>query len=158
MHNIFSINKMLYCKGGRPEVDCIFCEIVKKTGKVIELEIFRNDLVIIVANLYPYNPGHLLISPIRHVNDPRNLNKEESSEIDLFMKKSMDILDDLYQPHGFNAGYNIGSFGGASIEHLHLHIVPRYENELGFVDIIGGSKIYIEDPVETMEKLKKAFS
>ena len=70
----------------------------------------------------------------------------------------MDILDKEYMPQGFNIGFNIGEASGASIAHLHRHIVPRYKNELGFIDIVGGAKIYIEDPKETVKKIKKSFS
>ncbi|MFW6138916.1 MAG: HIT domain-containing protein, partial [Spirochaetota bacterium] len=71
--------------------------------------------------------------------------------------KTLDILDRLYSPCGYNIGYNIGSFAGASISHVHMHVIPRYENELGFIDIVGGAKILVEDPTKTMQRLKQAF-
>jgi ATP adenylyltransferase len=98
-----------------------------------------------------------MIFPKRHVVDVRELKEGEVLEIHRLAKMSLDILDELYKPSGYNLGYNIGSFSGASIEHIHLHIVPRYRNELGFIDIIGGSKIIVEEPSLTKEKLWEAF-
>ena len=74
------------------------------------------------------------------------------------LSASMDRLESVYQPLGFNIGFNIGEASGASIEHLHQHVVPRYHRELGFVDITAGAKIIIEDPQVTLNKLKDAFA
>ncbi len=86
------------------------------------------------------------------------MSDEEQVGIQNLLNRSLDILDDLYTPHGYNVGYNIGHFSGASIPHLHMHIVPRYENELGFIDIIAGSKLIVEDPVITQKRLREAFA
>jgi ATP adenylyltransferase len=99
-----------------------------------------------------------MIFPNRHVIDPRELTDEEVNELNQLQNLTLDVLEEVYQPKGFTVGYNIREASGASILHLHLHIVPRYYNELGFLDIIGGSKIIVEDPKETQEKLKQAFS
>ena len=69
----------------------------------------------------------------------------------------MNVLDSLYHPHGFNIGYNLGPFGGASIEHLHLHLVPRFKNEIGFMDIIAGARTFVGEPNEMVEKIRRAF-
>jgi len=66
----------------------------------------------------------------------------------------LNIIDEIYNPTGYNIGFNIGEFAGASINHLHLHIIPRFKNELGLIDIIGGAKVIIEDPNETLKKLR----
>jgi ATP adenylyltransferase len=70
---------------------------------------------------------------------------------------AVNILKELYHPQGFNIGYNLGESSGASVKHLHRHIVPRYKSELGFVDILAGSKIYVEDPLRVLTILKEAF-
>jgi ATP adenylyltransferase len=91
------------------------------------------------------------------VTDYRALSGEEENEVNLLLRRSLDVLDALYEPSGYNVGYNIGDFAGASIAHLHMHVIPRYRNELGFVDIVGGAKIVVENPSETMRRLKDEF-
>ncbi len=155
---LFIPNKMEYLKGTkRPKVECILCSIIEKDPKVTNLMVYHNDLIGCSVNLYPYNPGHIMLFPIRHLEDPRALTTEEQNEMVKLRNFAMDTLERMYQPNGFNIGYNVGFASGASIAHLHQHIVPRYNRELGFVDIIAGSKIIVEDPNITLEQLIKEF-
>lgn len=157
--NLFVPDKMEYARGGkRPDVECILCAIAEENDKVTRLDVYRSELFVVALNLYPYAPGHLMVFPRRHVTDPRMLNEEEVAELHKTQNLCLDVLEGLYTPHGFNLGYNIGDAGGASIEHLHLHIVPRYRRELGFIDIIGGAKIIIEDPNVSLSRLREAFA
>ena len=156
--NLFVPNKMPYAKGkNRPDVDCILCAIVEKNEKVERLEVYRTVLFTISLNLYPYSPGHLLIFPNRHIVDTRELSSDEVLQLHDLECLSFDVLTQVYQPRGFNVGYNMGESSGASIPHLHLHVVPRYPRELGFMDVIGGARIIIEDPNVSQEKLVKIF-
>jgi ATP adenylyltransferase len=156
-HNLFSINKKRYIKGKKNKDDCILCSIALHGGKISELLIADCRHSAVCVNKFPYNSGHLLIFPKRHLTDYRELSPVEESEIHKLLKDSLNILDSVYTPSGYNIGYNIGDFSGASISHLHMHVIPRYKNEMGFIDIVGGAKILIEDPVQTMKVLKKAF-
>jgi len=156
-YNLFSVNKLDYIKGNKPEVDCILCSIFDQHSQVESLLIKEGKYTAICVNKFPYNSGHILIFPKRHMRDYRELKKEEENELNHFLKESLNILDNLYSPSGYNIGYNIGDFSGASISHLHMHVIPRHKNELGFIDIIGGAKIIVENPVITMKKLKKEF-
>ena len=156
--NLFVPNKMPYAKGkNRPDVACILCAIVEKDEKVERLEVHRTELFTISLNLYPYSPGHLLIFPNRHIIDVREMSSEEVQELHDLQCLSFEVLTRAYQPRGFNVGYNMGESSGASIPHLHLHVVPRYPRELGFMDVIGGARIIIEDPNATQEKLQQLF-
>lgn len=157
--NLFVPNKMGYVRGdNKPKVDCILCAIVEIDNRVERLEVYRTDLFVVSLNLYPYSPGHLLIFPKRHITDPRMLNEEEAKELCGLQTLCLNVLDEVYRPHGFNIGYNIGDAGGASISHLHLHIVPRYRRETGFIDIIAGAKIIVEDPNVSLEKVRAGFA
>ena len=155
---LFIPSKKGYVKGeNRPKVDCILCEVCKNNPEVDNLLIWKNEIVAASVNLYPYTSGHIFIFPVRHVTETSQLNDEEVMQMHRLQVFSVEVLKELYKPGGFNIGYNVGYSSGASIEHLHQHIVPRYSRELGFVDIISGTKLFIEDPKDTMKNLLKAF-
>ncbi|PKL45770.1 MAG: histidine triad (HIT) protein [Candidatus Riflebacteria bacterium HGW-Riflebacteria-1] len=156
---LFIPNKRAYITGlQRPSVDCIICSIINDDPAVSNLTVWKNTKVAACANLYPYNAGHILLYPLRHIEDPRELTAEESAQMHTLLCQSLARLDSVYHPEGYNIGYNIGEASGASIEHLHQHIVPRYPRELGFVDITAGAKIIIEDPNVTLTRLREAFA
>ncbi|HGE72883.1 TPA: HIT domain-containing protein [Candidatus Poribacteria bacterium] len=156
--NLFIPGKMAYVRGEKkPEVDCILCAIVNEDDRVARLEVYRSELSLVTLNLYPYAPGHLMVFPKRHITDPRMLTIDESIDLTNMQSICLNVLDEVYSPHGYNIGYNIGEAGGASIAHLHLHIVPRYRKETGFIDILGGVKIIIEDPNVTLSKMRDGF-
>lgn len=155
--NLFVPNKMNYAKGNRPQVECILCAILDGNPDVKTLLVHRSSHFAVTMNLYPYNAGHLMIFPTRHIKDPREFNVEEVLELNELQNISLDILEELYTPYGFNVGCNLGKASGQSIPHIHIHIVPRYPTEVGFIDIIGGAKIIVEDPHVSQQKIKKAF-
>jgi len=155
--NLFVPAKMKYVRGDKPKVECILCGVIAGDPKVRSLEILRTELFCICANLYPYSPGHLLIFPNRHMEDFRFYTPKEAREIFLLEKLSLDVLDEIYKPNGYNIGYNIGEWSGNSIRHLHLHVVPRYRNELGFVDIISETRIIVDDPRTNLPRLRRLF-
>jgi len=155
--HLFIPSKFDYVRGYRPKVDCILCAIVAHDKRVVDSGIISTSLMTVALNLYPYNPGHLMIFPNRHIESLQELNGDEVSEMHRLTILSMKLLRRLYCCQGFNIGYNLGDVSGASIKHLHRHIVPRYKNELGFVDILSGSKIFVENPKHALQKLKQAF-
>ncbi|EKD69732.1 MAG: histidine triad (HIT) protein [uncultured bacterium] len=157
-NNLFSFNKLEYVTGKKkPDVKCILCAIAEKDERVALLEVHRTACFLVSANLYPFNVGHLLIFPLRHIESIKQLSGAEALELHGLTNEAMDVLSEVYSPGGFNVGYNIGACSGASIEHLHLHIVPRYSRELGFIDILGGAKLVVEHPETTTKKLNEAF-
>ena len=155
--NLFSTHKLEYIKNRSYGDECILCSIAKGDREIGRLLVAQGRLISVCVNKFPYNPGHLLLFPKRHIIDYRDISLDEEAELNAHLRKSLNILDALYSPSGYNIGYNIGEFAGASIAHLHLHLIPRYQNELGYIDIIGGAKIIVEDPLKTMKRLRKAF-
>ncbi|MEJ5283538.1 MAG: HIT domain-containing protein [Brevinematales bacterium] len=151
---VFPFSKKDYIRGKKPDVKCILCSVIQKDKRVQSLEILRTDKFVISLNLFPYNNGHALIFPLRHITDIRELSEEEDIELARLTKSYITLLEEIYKPTGYNVGYNLGEYAGASISHLHLHIIPRYQNELGVIDLIGGSKVLVENPLETLEKIK----
>lgn len=149
----FSFEKMSYVQGRKPQ-GCILCLLRDRNPELIDLSIIREKHFIASVNLYPYNPGHLLVYPQRHVEDVRELTSEEEETLAALERYLLDLLDRVYSPRGYNIGYNMGGAGGASIDHLHLHIIPRYPRETGIADIIAGKRVLVEDPRRTAERLR----
>ncbi|HWR10965.1 MAG TPA: HIT domain-containing protein [Rectinemataceae bacterium] len=157
MEYFFNFNKMGYLKGKKRH-GCTLCQIRDGSEEVERLIVYENAHLIVSINLYPYNPGHLIIFPKRHLTDIRDMNEEEKIEMDKIVDRCLDILDEVYGPAGYNIGYNLGLAAGGSIEHLHLHIIPRYKNEIGIAELIGGKKVLVQNPLESYGLLKAAFA
>ncbi len=154
--NLHAIGKLKYVQELKfSDIECILCEIIQESDKVEVLKIYQDELMAISLNLYPFNPGHLMIFPIRHILDFRELTNEETIHLTKLIKKSQNLLTEMYNPTGFNIGFNQGMSAGASIKHLHVHIVPRYNRELGYIDIIGKTRVLVEGVHTVFEKMKK---
>src|ERR1700761_7134591 len=118
------------------------------------LVVARGELVYAVLNLYPYNPGHLMIVPYRRVAELEELTDAESAALMAFTQKAIRVMKAVSRPHGFNVGLNLGhSAGGSLAEHLHMHVVPRWGGDANFITIIGGSKVVPQLLRETRELL-----
>jgi ATP adenylyltransferase len=118
------------------------------------LVVARGELVYVVLNLYPYNPGHSMVVPYRRVSELEDLTDAESAELMAFTQKVIRVIKSVSRPHGFNVGLNLGqSAGGSLAEHLHMHVVPRWAGDANFITIIGGSKVVPQLLRETRELL-----
>lgn len=155
---LFNTEKIKYVKGDKPSVECILCAIRDSNPLVKNLNVHTTENFIIAVNLFPFNPGHLMIFPKRHVCRISDLTDSEALEMHALLIKTVAIIDEEFSPSGYNIGYNLGEGSGASIPHLHQHIVPRYTNEVGFLDVLSGTRVIVSDPVEVMERLKVKFS
>jgi ATP adenylyltransferase len=152
MSYFFNFDKMKYVKGPRPD-GCILCLITEHSPQVADLTVFADDLFTVSVNLYPYNPGHLMIFPNRHLEDIREFTVTEEQRITDLTKRFVTLLERTHQPSAFNIGYNMGASAGASIDHIHLHIIPRYPREIGIADLVAGARVLIEDPRVTQRRL-----
>ncbi|OBK18389.1 HIT family protein [Mycobacterium asiaticum] len=118
------------------------------------LVVARGELVYAVLNLYPYNPGHLMVVPYRRVSELEDLTEAESAEVMAFTQKAIRVIKNVSRPHGFNVGINLGhSAGGSLAEHLHVHVVPRWGGDANFITIVGGSKVIPQLLRETRQLL-----
>jgi ATP adenylyltransferase len=118
------------------------------------LVVARGELVYVVLNLYPYNPGHLMVVPYRRVSEIEDLTDPESAELMTFIQKAIRVIKNVSRPHGFNVGLNLGTAAGGSLaEHLHVHVVPRWGGDANFITIIGGSKVIPQLLRETRQLL-----
>ncbi len=138
---------------------CIFCEAAKNDVTDPEnLLIHKGELTFSLLNLYPYNNGHLMIIPFRHIGDFDDLSKQEGSEIIRELQLARRALIDISQPQGFNIGANLGRVSGAGIdEHIHFHIVPRWSGDTNFMPVLGEVKVISQELKETKLKLLTAY-
>ena len=118
------------------------------------LVVARGELVYAVLNLYPYNPGHLMVVPYRRVSELEDLTEAEGIELMAFTQMAIRVIKNVSRPHGFNVGLNLGnSAGGSLAEHLHMHVVPRWGGDANFITIIGDSKVIPQLLRDTRELL-----
>ncbi len=151
--------RMEYIKIANEQSDreCPFCvkpaESLKKDKE--NLILFRGEKGFIMMNKFPYNGGHLLVLPYRHVKDISALNPEERIELMNLLDKSIQVLQKAFKPHGFNIGMNLGRVAGAGIaDHLHFHVVPRWNGDTNFMPLISNTKVISSGLEETWETLR----
>jgi ATP adenylyltransferase len=133
---------------------CPFCRAPADDSLVVA----RGEHVYAVLNLYPYNPGHLLVCPYRHVADYTDLTGGETAELAAFTQRAMRVIRRTSSPHGFNLGMNQGGVAGAGIAaHLHQHVVPRWGGDANFMPVIGRTKVLPQVLADTRVMLAKAW-
>jgi ATP adenylyltransferase len=130
-----------------------------KSGKDSEnLIVWRGTACFVIMNRYPYNSGHLMIVPYRQVPDFRDLTLVELAEMMQAAQRAIDALEEVMGPHGYNLGANLGRVAGAGIEnHVHFHIVPRWNGDTNFMPVLGDTKVVSEEMDKTFKKLRKSF-
>ncbi len=151
---------MAYINGEREE-GCVFCnrlrDLVEKDKE--NLILARGTHGFIMMNKFPYNSGHLLIIPNRHVPDLRDLEETELLDLQKMLALSLEVLEGLYHPDGFNLGMNLGKSAGAGIEeHLHYHLVPRWNGDTNFMSVLADVRVVPQHLQTTYDQLKAAFS
>jgi ATP adenylyltransferase len=140
------------------EPGCIFCDLPAAGDDERTGILARGELAYVILNTYPYNPGHLMVSPYRHVGEFGELEADELAEIDRLIARSIDALREEMEPHGFNLGMNIGRVAGAGIpDHVHWHVVPRWNGDTNFMPVVGQTRVLPELLEETYARLKPRF-
>ncbi len=137
---------------------CIFCSRVEQKSDKKNLILFRSKYSFVIMNRFPYNNGHLMVVPYRHSGDIRSLEPDESRDLFHLIQLSTTALEQVMQPHGFNIGMNLGRVAGAGVEdHLHFHIVPRWNGDTNFMPVINNTKVVSEALEKSYDKLLKAY-
>lgn len=137
---------------------CIFCKAANENKDNMNYVVYRGKHNFVMLNIFPYNPGHVMISPYRHVGTVEALTREEAEELFELVKITLRVMRKIYQPDGFNIGINIGRAAGAGVEaHVHVHVVPRWNGDANFMPVLGNTKVLPEDLDTTYQKLKKGF-
>ena len=136
---------------------CVLCRI--RDGEESERVLARMELGYVVLNRYPYNPGHVMVVPSRHVGDLDGFDDQESLELQRLLKRAVKALREEMEPHGFNIGVNMGRVAGAGVpDHLHWHVVPRWSGDTNFMPIIGQTRVMPELLAETARRLAPRFA
>lgn len=149
--------RMAYIKGTKEE-GCVLCRAAAEPDSSTSLVVYRGRLCYALLNLYPYNNGHLMIAPYLHVGDLADLDAETATEMIALAQRSVRALRRAMSPHGFNIGMNLGRVAGAGIaDHVHLHVVPRWQGDNNFMAVVSGTKMIPELLEETCARLRRAF-
>lgn len=147
---------MAFIKGPKPD-ECVFCKKAKTPEKDEEnFVLARGKTCFAILNLYPYSTGHVLVIPYRHTSDFAKLESMESNEMMDMAKEFVTVITKALKPDGFNLGMNLGKTAGAGIaEHLHLHIVPRWDGDNNFMPVVGNVKVHPTDLPTIYKQLKE---
>jgi len=157
MERLWSPWRLAYvagASGGDP--GCIFCQ-TNEPGRD-ELILVRGRVSYVILNLFPYNNGHLMVVPNRHVATLSSTSDDERAELMRFMRHAEMALTEVYAPQGINIGINLGRPAGAGIvDHLHVHFVPRWNGDTNFMTAIGNTRVLPEDLGATRDRLRPIF-
>ncbi len=157
MKQIWAPWRIEYIQMEKP-AGCILCEKPKQNNDTPNHILYRANKNFVILNTYPYNPGHLMIAPYRHIANLEELTNEELHEHFEIVSRSIKVLREVFNPTGFNIGINMGKVAGAGIEeHIHTHIVPRWQGDTNFMPVLADARVLPEALAETYNKLKSKF-
>ncbi len=156
LDRIWTPHRMAYIRTAMGGDDvCPFCVIPDRPEGLV---VARGEDVYVVLNLHPYNPGHLMVVPYRHVAGLEDLTAGESAELMAMTQRAIVVIRSVASPHAFNIGLNLGrSAGGSLADHLHQHVVPRWTGDANFITVIGGTKTLPQLLADTRDLLAEAW-
>lgn len=138
-------------------IGCIFCDALARIDTE-PLILYRGQRCFVILNKFPYNNGHLMVVPDRHVGRLADLDADELAEIARLTQAAERVLTEVYHPHGFNMGLNLGKPAGAGVlDHLHMHVVPRWNGDTNFMSVVGETRVLPEELTDTVRRLKPLF-
>src|SRR5437867_11962033 len=150
---------MQYIQAAKTDPEgCIFCDLPANGDDEGAHILDRGEHGFVILNSFPYNPGHLMVAPHRHTGDLESLSDVENGELQGLIRDSVRALREEMDPHGFNIGMNLGRVAGAGIpDHLHWHVVPRWNGDTNFMPVVGQTRVLPELLEETYRKLAPRF-
>ncbi len=159
MERLWAPWRMRYI-GGEQKPGCLFCRVVEHPDdEDAKLVVWRPKGAIVLLNKFPYNPGHAMVAPIAHKASLEDLEAAEAADLMSAVQRTFKVLREAMNPDGLNAGVNAGSAAGAGMpDHVHFHVVPRWNGDTNFMAVIDDVKIVNEALAQTAEKLKQAFA
>lgn len=158
MQQLWAPWRMAYIEDGTKEPGCIFCTKYLQSDLRAALVLTHSRHAVVMMNKYPYNNGHLLIAPKRHENSLANLAPEEYSDLSEALRRAIEITKKIFNPGGVNVGMNLGKCAGAGIDdHLHWHIVPRWEGDNNFMPVLSETRVMPQHLLDSYDKLQPHF-
>ena len=160
MRNLYAPWRMEYI-GGPEEPGCLFCRVWQAPAEDDRrnLVLCRAGDALAMMNKFPYNNGHLMVAPRAHVASLTDLDDDQTAAVMRLVRRSLRVLQGVMQPQGFNVGVNIGRVAGAGFpDHVHVHIVPRWDGDTNFLPVLAEVKVVNEHLDRTWEKLSEAFA
>ena len=159
MDQLWSPWRFDYVTGRVPRAGaCVFCEAPRPPDSA-SLVVCETARAFVILNRYPYNNGHLMVVPARHVPSLAGLDADELLEVAWLVQQAETVLRDAYAPHGINVGVNLGTPAGAGIhDHLHVHLVPRWDGDTSFMTVIGETRVLPEELPSTAARLRPLFA
>ncbi len=139
---------------------CLFCRVIEHPDdKDAALVVWRPQGALVLLNKFPYNPGHAMVAPAAHIGTLEELDDTQTTDLMRALKRTINVLKDTLKPEGFNIGVNIGRVAGAGIpDHVHIHVVPRWNGDTNFMPVLGEVKVVNEHLLQTAAKLSEAFA
>ena len=161
MERIWSPWRMAYIQAAKEQGEdggCIFCDLPAEGDDVRTMILARGELAYVIVNSFPYNPGHLMVAPFRHVGAFTSLEAAELADVDALVARSIRALEQEMEPHGYNLGMNLGRVAGAGIpDHVHWHLVPRWNGDTNFMPVVGQTRVLPELLEKTYARLRPRF-
>jgi ATP adenylyltransferase len=159
MERIFAPWRSTYVTSGTREPGCVMCRAVETKDDEGSLVVHAGAHCFVVMNLYPYNAGHAMVAPVRHVAGLGRATPEELAEMMALAQRLEAAYTAEYRPDGINMGMNLGKSAGAGVaDHMHLHLVPRWNGDGNFMTVIAGTRVLSEEPAQGARRLKVYFS
>ena len=152
--------RLAYVKDASKDIEeeCIFCAKPAADDDEANLIVHRGERSFVILNLFPYTNGHLMVAPYEHLGRLQDLPAETMAEMMALAQRAMNRLEDVYDPHGYNVGFNQGRVAGAGVEHhIHLHVVPRWGGDTNFMPVIADTKVMPQTLEQSYAALKGAF-
>jgi ATP adenylyltransferase len=158
MEHLWSPWRLAYITGGAASEGCVFCEALSD-AEAARLIVHRGKTCFVILNLFPYNNGHLMVIPNRHIASLGSATADELCELMALTRAAEIALTEAYAPHGINMGINIGKPAGAGIlDHVHMHVVPRWNGDTNFMTVVGRTRVLPEELPDTAAKLQPLFT
>jgi ATP adenylyltransferase len=149
--------RLEYIRSADEDSGCIFCAAVEGDDEE-RLVVRRSKNAIVLLNKFPYSSGHFMVAPVRHIGDYEDIEDNEAVELHRLASQGMAALAELYAPHGYNVGWNLGRVAGAGVvDHVHMHVVPRWGGDTNFMPVLGDVKVLPEHLADTRRRLAEAW-